>query len=234
MREVRFDAEVLGGDFDGRRWPLRTTAEELLARTVVNCAGLFGDTVEQRLLGSAEFAIRPRKGQFVVFDKAAARLLRTIILPVPSERTKGVVLARTVFGNLLVGPTAEEQEDRERATVEQATLDQLIARAVEMVPALAGMPVTATYAGLRPRPSARNTASGTMPDRQLGDRRRYPLHRPDRRPGPGQACGRASAALDAGQLTAPIMAAHAQSGGASASGTGRCRAMAASSAIASW
>ena len=73
------------------------------------------------LLGSTEMAIRPRKGQFVVFDKPAARLLRTTILPVPSERTKGVVLARTVFGNLLVGPTAEEQEDRERATVERAT-----------------------------------------------------------------------------------------------------------------
>ena len=94
--------------------------------------------------------IRPRKGQFVVFDKAAARLLRTIVLPVPGERTKGVVLTRTIFGNLLVGPTAEEQEDRDRATVEHATLAALIARAVEMVPGLADMPVTATYAGLRP------------------------------------------------------------------------------------
>jgi L-2-hydroxyglutarate oxidase LhgO len=46
----------------------------------------------------------------VVFDKAASALLRTIILPVPNERTKGVVLARTIFGNVLVGPTAEEQE----------------------------------------------------------------------------------------------------------------------------
>ena len=78
--------------------------------------------VEERLLGDAAMTIRPRKGQFVVFDKAAAKLLRTIILPVPSERTKGVVLARTIFGNLLVGPTAEEQDDRERATVEHDAL----------------------------------------------------------------------------------------------------------------
>ena len=59
--------------------------------------------VEQRLLGAAAFSIRPRKGQFVVFDKAAAGLLHSIVLPVPTERTKGVVLARTIFGNLLVG-----------------------------------------------------------------------------------------------------------------------------------
>ena len=44
----------------------------------------------------------------------------------PSERTKGVVLTRTAFGNVLVGPTAEEQDDRERATVEESALRDLI------------------------------------------------------------------------------------------------------------
>jgi len=145
-----FNAEVTGGSFDGREWALQTSKGSVRAGLVVNCAGLFGDILEQKLLGAAGFAIRPRKGQFVVFDKAAAAFLRTIILPVPNERTKGVVLARTVFGNVLVGPTAEEQEDRENAGVDEAVLRSLIARAVEMVPALRGMPVTAVYAGLRP------------------------------------------------------------------------------------
>ena len=81
----------------------------------------------------------------------------------PSERTKGVVLARTIFGNLLVGPTAEEQDDRERATVEHDALEALIARAVEMVPALADMPVTATYAGLRPATERKEYRCGTSP-----------------------------------------------------------------------
>lgn len=147
---VFLGAEVFGGAFANGVWTLETEAGLITAGLVVNCAGLFGDLVEERLLSGAAMRIQPRKGQFVVFDKAAARLLRTILLPVPSERTKGVVLARTIFGNLLVGPTAEEQDDRTRATVEHATLEALIARAVEMVPALADMPVTATYAGLRP------------------------------------------------------------------------------------
>jgi glycerol-3-phosphate dehydrogenase len=163
--QVRFDAEVLGGDLANGLWTLRTTAGELVARTVVSCAGLFGDVIEQQLLGGAEMAIHPRKGQFVVFDKPAAQLLRTTILPVPSERTKGVVLARTVFGNLLVGPTAEEQADRERATVERVTLEQLISRAVEMLPALAGVPVTATYAGLRPATDRKDYRVRHLPDR---------------------------------------------------------------------
>lgn len=148
--EIRRATELLGGDFDGACWTLATSTGRLAARMVVNCAGLFGDVVDERLTGERHFEIRPRKGQFVVFDKASARLLSTIVLPVPSARTKGIVLTPTVFGNLLVGPTAEEQTDRTRPDLDREILRQLVRRAGEILPALAGMPVTATYAGLRP------------------------------------------------------------------------------------
>lgn len=148
--QARFGAEVLGGNFDGSRWTLNTSTGDVTATTVINCAGLFGDQLEERLLGNASFSIHPRKGQFVVFDKAASKLLNAIVLPVPNERTKGIVLTRTIFGNLLVGPTAEEQDDRVHADLDSDTLQQLIDAAVERIPGLANMPVTATYAGLRP------------------------------------------------------------------------------------
>lgn len=148
--EFHFLTEVTGGHFDGAVWTVETNRGSYSARTIINCAGIFGDRIEEALLGDTHFAIHPRKGQFVVFDKLAARFLKTIILPVPTERTKGVVLCRTAFGNVLVGPTAEEQEDRLRITTDETALAALIARAVEMVPALKGMGVTATYAGLRP------------------------------------------------------------------------------------
>jgi glycerol-3-phosphate dehydrogenase len=148
--QARFNAEVLNGHFDGSQWTLETSAGTVRANTVINCAGLYGDTLEERLLGEASFSIHPRKGQFVVFDKAASKLLNAIVLPVPNERTKGIVLTRTIFGNLLVGPTAEEQDDRVHADLEGDTLQQLIDAAVDRIPALANMPVTATYAGLRP------------------------------------------------------------------------------------
>lgn len=148
-------AEVTGGDFDGRNWHLLTTKGRYQARTVINCAGLFGDTVNRKLLGSCEFEIRPRKGQFVVFDKSAAKLLNAIILPVPTERTKGVVLTRTVFGNILVGPTAEEQEDRERANVDKHQLQTLVETGIRLLPNLARARVAAVYAGLRPATEAK-------------------------------------------------------------------------------
>lgn len=142
-------AELTEGRYDGT-WHLSTTAGELRARAVVNTAGLYGDIVDARLGFTPEFEIRPRKGQFVVLDKAAAAHVPRIVLPVPTEITKGVVVCPTAFGNVLVGPTAEEQDDRVRATVETATLEGLLARGAEIVPALAGLPVTAVYAGLRP------------------------------------------------------------------------------------
>ena len=148
--EFRFNAPLTGARRDGDTWQLETGAGSLMAKTVVNCAGLYGDKVEEILTGTPSFEIRPRKGQFVVFDKAASQHLRTILLPVPNERTKGVVLTRTAFGNLLVGPTAEEQEARDRPDVTTPELEMLISKAVELVPALHDMPVTAVYAGLRP------------------------------------------------------------------------------------
>ena len=145
-----FNAEVKGGEFFGNHWMLQTKRGSIKATHVINCAGLFGDLVDAEVLGQSDFTIKPRKGQFVVFDKAAGCLVRSIVLPVPSERTKGIVIFPTIFGNLAVGPTAEEQESRNDATVNQVILQALHTQAVSKIPALANIPVTATYAGIRP------------------------------------------------------------------------------------
>ena len=141
--------EVKSGQFDGT-WKLESSRGAVRTKWVVNAAGLFGDQVDAILGLAPEFQIKPRKGQFVVLDKAAARELKTIILPVPNEVTKGIVICPTAFGNILIGPTAEEQNDRLRATVEHQTLQTLVAHGTKIVPGLAHLPVTAVYAGLRP------------------------------------------------------------------------------------
>jgi glycerol-3-phosphate dehydrogenase len=141
---------ITGGDFDGQVWELKSGKGKLRARVVINCAGLYGDELDRDVRGEAKFQIIPRKGQFVVFDKAASALISAVILPVPTEITKGVVLFRTVFGNLAVGPTAEDQESRTDACTDEEALRGLIAEGIEKLPALENMPITAVYAGLRP------------------------------------------------------------------------------------
>lgn len=148
--QTRFGVDVRSGEFDGHHWTLNDQVSGIRSKLVINCAGLYGDILDRDVLGQKDFTIKPRKGQFLVYDKAAADLLSAIILPVPTEITKGIVITRTVFGNLLVGPTAEEQDDREDVSVDQATLKILINKAEELVPALRSADITATYAGIRP------------------------------------------------------------------------------------
>jgi glycerol-3-phosphate dehydrogenase len=159
------NCEVTGGELDDGRWRLETTQGVVNAEVVVNCAGLFGDLVES-IVREAPFRITPRKGQFVVFDKSAASLVDTVILPVPTEATKGVLVAPTAFGNVLVGPTAEEQDDRDTAAIDTATLKMLARRAAEIVPGLADHPVTATYAGLRPATQFKDYQIEPLAERQ--------------------------------------------------------------------
>ena len=118
------------------------------ARYVVNAAGLHGDTLH-RLFGYDGFTIRPRRGELIVFDKLARPLLRRTILPVPTARTKGVLVAPTVFGNIMLGPTADEIEDRDATGSTKAGVDALLAKGRRILPALVYEEVTAVYAGLR-------------------------------------------------------------------------------------
>ena len=144
------DTQLLKGQFEHGLWQIQTNKGTYYARSVVNTAGLFGDDVDELLGFDREFIIKPRKGQFIVLDKAASKYVTSVILPVPTEITKGIVVCPTAFGNVLVGPTAEEQVDRNRATVEHDTLEMLREKGAQIVPELANIDISAVYAGLRP------------------------------------------------------------------------------------
>ncbi len=135
-------------DATGDAHELRTTGGSLRARWVINAAGLGSEAVDA-MFGGDGFAIRPRRGELIVFDKFARPLLRSILLPVPTARTKGVLVAPTVYGNVLLGPTAEDVDDPGDVSTTSAGLGSLLSAGHRILPGLAGEEVTATYAGLR-------------------------------------------------------------------------------------
>lgn len=163
--EYHFHCEVTTGNLNEGMWRLTTSKGEFSARLVINCAGINGDIVES-LCHPSPFQIKPRKGQFLVYDKAAAADVNAIILPVPTAITKGVLLCKTIFGNLLLGPTAEEQQDRWKAEVKQEVLEDLIAQGSRMLPSLHNYSVTATYAGLRPATEEKHYRIADYPEKQ--------------------------------------------------------------------
>lgn len=127
---------------------LDTTSGAVRARWVVNAAGLESDTVDRRF-GHERFTITPRRGELVVFDKLARGLLARTILPVPTATTKGVLVAPTVLGNLVLGPTAEDVPDRTATATTQLGLASLLEKGRRILPTLLDEEVTATYTGLR-------------------------------------------------------------------------------------
>src|SRR5439155_5122765 len=118
------------------------------ARAAVNCAGLHADAVA-RMAGDDSFEIYPRKGEFLVFDQPASRLER-ILLPVPTKRTKGVLVFPTLDGRVIAGPTAHDQEDKEDWTVRSDAREEVLAKAEALWPPLHGLEPVFGYAGLRP------------------------------------------------------------------------------------
>jgi glycerol-3-phosphate dehydrogenase len=145
---LRLSTQVTGVAAAGDHYRLDTTRGPLRGRWVVNAAGLDSDTVD-RMFGGDGFTIRPRRGELIVFDKLARTLLRSILLPVPTTRTKGVLVAPTVYGNVLLGPTAEDVRDRCDTATTEAGLRSLRAAGRRILPGLAEEEVTSTYAGLR-------------------------------------------------------------------------------------
>jgi glycerol-3-phosphate dehydrogenase len=122
----------------------------------VNCAGLYADEVA-RLFGDDSFEIYPRKGEFLVFDGIP---LEHILLPVPTERTKGVLVFPTIDGKVVAGPTAHDQADKEDWSVRPEALAEVRAKAAELLPELEGAEPIATYAGLRPAGRGSNYVIG--------------------------------------------------------------------------
>ena len=122
----------------------------ITARYVVNACG-FGTRALVDTYDGEPMNLNPRRGQFIVYDRDCSHLVGRILLPIPTEKTKGMLVTPTIFGNLLAGPTAEDlSTDQVQAT--NTTIDGIAAvrkQSIQLCPALERESVIATYAGLR-------------------------------------------------------------------------------------
>jgi glycerol-3-phosphate dehydrogenase len=135
------------GEATGWRVAL-SDGSELTAGWMVNAAGLYSDVVH-RLVGRDGFAVTPRRGELIVFDKLARPLVNHILLPIPTGKTKGVLIAPTVFGNVMLGPTADDLNDKTATGSTVDGLARLRTLGLRLMPRLLEHEVTAVYAGLR-------------------------------------------------------------------------------------
>ena len=123
-------------------------SEEIQAKWVINAAGLYSDEINNHF-GHESFKVTPRRGELIVYDKLARPLVNHVLLPVPTAVTKGVLISTTVYGNALLGPTAEDLQDKTATSTSAKGLQSLLEKGEKILPDLLKEEVTATYAGLR-------------------------------------------------------------------------------------
>ncbi|MFC9428019.1 NAD(P)/FAD-dependent oxidoreductase [Streptomyces sp. NPDC056987] len=152
VESVRRDPAVRAvGDAHGGTDPtttLLTSRGPVTARWVVNAAGLGADVLDG-LFGHRRFTVTPRRGELLVYDKQARPLADRIVLPVPSKAGKGVLISPTIYGNVMLGPTAEDLTDRTDTGTSEAGFAFLLDKGARLMPTLLEEEVTASYAGLR-------------------------------------------------------------------------------------
>lgn len=160
--EVRLGASVAGIEV-GTDVVVHTAAgEHVSARLAVNCAGLHADEVA-RLAGDDSFEIYPRKGEFFFFRPPAGESLERILLPIPTKRTKGVLVFPRLDGTIAAGPTAVDLEDKTDWSVRPVARDEVIGKAAELLPWLAEAEPVGSWAGLRPAGRGVNYVIGPSP-----------------------------------------------------------------------
>jgi glycerol-3-phosphate dehydrogenase len=125
----------------------------------VNCAGLEADAIA-RLAGDDSFSIYPRKGEFLVFDPPSDGQLDRILLPVPTRRTRGVLVFPTLDGKVVAGPTAVDLEDKHDWSVRPAARDEIVSKAAALYPPVVDAQPAFAYAGLRPAGRGANYVIG--------------------------------------------------------------------------
>lgn len=146
--EILLNRPVRNVRLEDGLWILEGEGGPVRTRYVVNAAGLYSDEINV-LFGHASFTVTPRRGQLIVYDKLARGLVNHVLLPVPTSKTKGVLISPTVYGNILLGPTAEDLPDKLATETTAEGLELLIGKGRQILPRLLDEEVTATYSGLR-------------------------------------------------------------------------------------
>lgn len=161
--EFRFDSEVLRiartvscGNLelvkstcvDNQSYEITTNRGVIKAQFVVNAAGLYSD-IFHNMVSAKKICINPRRGEYLLLDKGAGGEVSSTVFQLPGKYGKGVLVTPTVHGNLLVGPTASDQEAKDNFETTAAGMAEVKAKAVRSVRTIPFSQVITTFAGLR-------------------------------------------------------------------------------------
>lgn len=131
-------------------YKLYSNDEYVETKYIVNAAGIYTDRIAQMILGrKPSFEILPRKGQYVLLDRKQGALVNHVLFQVPSKLGKGILVSKTFHGNLMIGPNAEDMNEREDYGTDVESLKDVIDKAKKSVPEIQMKRAITTYSGVR-------------------------------------------------------------------------------------
>ena len=173
--EFFFDASVVGisrivpksGTTLDAPFPYRVTCSdgrEFVARAVVNCAGCHSDEINN-LISHVKYEIRARRGEYLMLDRDEEGAFSATMFQCPSAMGKGILVSPTVDGTVIVGPTAEDVDDKEDKATTYAGLEKVKSGARRTWPGLPLGKVIAEFSGMRAHETTRGDfVVGEAPD----------------------------------------------------------------------
>ncbi|MCH3966007.1 MAG: NAD(P)/FAD-dependent oxidoreductase [Clostridium sp.] len=146
--EFKLDTKVLSLNKYNDRYKIETTRGSVESRLVINAAGVFADEINN-MVSSNKIHIIPRRGQYCLFDKAVGNMVSKTIFQLPTKMGKGVLVTPTVDGNLLIGPDAEDIDDKNDVTTTSQGLDFVTEKAELSIKQVPVRQIITSFSGLR-------------------------------------------------------------------------------------
>ena len=134
---------------DGKSYVITAGDREIKADYVINAAGVYADEVA-KFVGANNFRIKPRKGEEYILDKRLDNINNHIIFPTPTPTSKGMLIIKTIEGSTMIGPTAEETDNREDITTTEEGLIKILDFVRTMIHDIPRKDIIASFAGIRP------------------------------------------------------------------------------------
>ena len=146
--EFMLSAEVTGIEKTADGFTVNTTKGTVEADCVINCAGIYADKIHD-MVCKHSFSITPRRGEYLLLDKNAGKTVSRTIFQLPTKMGKGILVSPTAHGNLLLGPTAEDTDDREFTATTREGLDSVKKKSALSVKNIPYGQVITSFSGLR-------------------------------------------------------------------------------------
>jgi len=147
--ELKLNFEVVKIDKTSRGYKIYSANGEVVeARAVVNAAGLFADEIA-RMAGDETIKIHPRRGEYILLDKEYGNVVKSTIFQTPTKMGKGILVSPTTDGNLILGPTSVDIEDKLDTSTTEEGYKKILGEVGRMVKNISTRATITSFCGLR-------------------------------------------------------------------------------------